>query len=56
MMKMHWTLNFVGALLMATANQQANDAGGLIFGIMVVVMSALIVIMEVNRRQVVCHA
>ncbi|HHR1002881.1 TPA: hypothetical protein ACS29Y_002503 [Raoultella planticola] len=38
---------------MATANQQANDARGLIFGIMVVVVSGLIVIMEANRRQVV---
>ncbi|WP_175613488.1 hypothetical protein [Cronobacter sakazakii] len=50
MLLLHWSLTFVGALLMATANPQTQDARGLIFGMMVVIFSAVIVICESSRR------
>ncbi|KAF6589106.1 hypothetical protein G9G39_22560 [Cronobacter sp. EKM101R] len=50
MLILHWSLNVVGALLMATSNPQAQDARGLIFGLMVVIVSVVILICESSRR------
>lgn len=50
MLILHWSLNVVGAILMATSDQQAQDARGLIFGLMVVIVSVVIVICESGRR------
>ena len=36
MLKLHLALNIIGALLIASSDQNVNDAGGLIFGIMVI--------------------
>jgi len=48
-MKFHWTSNCFGALLIAMSDQEHNDATGLIFGIMVILVSAVVVITEANR-------
>lgn len=50
MIILHWLLTFFGALLMATANPQTQDARGLIFGLMVVIVSGVIMIGESSRR------
>lgn len=50
MLLLHWSLTLVGALIMATAKPETQDARGLIFGLMVVIVSAVIVICESSRR------
>lgn len=50
MLKLHLALNIIGALLIASSDQRVNDAAGLIFGIMVILISAVVVITEANRR------
>lgn len=50
MIILHWSLTVFGALLMATADQKSQDARGLIFGIMVVIVSGVIMIFESSRR------
>lgn len=50
-MKFHWGSTLIGALLMATSDQGSNDAVGLIFGIMVILVSVVVVVTESNRRR-----
>ncbi|HHS9967634.1 TPA: hypothetical protein ACTW6G_002912 [Raoultella ornithinolytica] len=50
MLKLHLALNIIGALLIASSDQNVNDAGGLIFGIMVILVAAIIIVSEAYRR------
>lgn len=50
MLKLHLALNIIGALLIASSDQNVNDAGGLIFGIMVIMVAAIIIVSEAYRR------
>ncbi|MBZ7566766.1 hypothetical protein [Klebsiella grimontii] len=49
MLKLHLALNIIGALLIASSDQNVNDAGGLIFGIMVILVAAIIIVSEAYR-------
>lgn len=51
MIAMHWIINFLAVLLISTSDGEKGDGGGLIFGTMMVLVSALIVIMEVKRQE-----
>ncbi|HHT0304340.1 TPA: hypothetical protein ACTW34_002841 [Raoultella planticola] len=50
MLKLNLALNIIGALLIASSDQNVNDAGGLIFGIMVILAAAIIIVSEAYRR------
>ncbi|EOY9167690.1 hypothetical protein ACYCW3_003166 [Klebsiella quasipneumoniae] len=50
MLKLNLALNIIGALLIASSDQNVNDAGGLIFGIMVILVAAIIIVSEAYRR------
>ncbi len=51
MIAMHWVINFLAALMISTSDGSKCDGGGLIFGIMMILVSSLIVIMEVKRQE-----
>lgn len=51
MVAMHWIINFLAALMISTSDSSKGDSGGLIFGIMMLLVSSMIVIMEVKRQE-----
>ena len=50
MVRFNFIMCFIGVVLMSASDPASGDAGGFIFGIMVVMVSALVVVSEAYRK------